>query len=186
MSKYLSSRVLIIILSCGLCLHVIRPVSGVEPEGGKAAPEFSHSAGSEWINSRPLTLAGLGGKVVMVDFWTFDCWNCYRSFPWLTAMEERLKSRKFMIVGVHSPEFEHEKIRENIEAKVAEFNLEHPIMIDNDHSYWRAMGNRYWPAYYLIDKKGYVRAVFVGETHAGDRQAVRIERTIEKLLSEPY
>jgi len=76
-------------------------------------------------------------------------------------------------------------VRANIVGKVHEFEIHHPVMIDNDHSYWRAMGNRYWPAFYLIDKQGRVRAIFVGETHAGDRNATKMEKTIEKLLAEP-
>ena len=86
------------------------------------------------------------------------------------------------MVGIHTPEFEHEKIREDIVAKTREFGLHHPVMIDNDSSYWKAMHNRYWPSYYLLDKQGQVRAVFVGETHAEDEQAKRIEKTIRLLL----
>ena len=153
-------------------------------EKGVAAPEFTHSLDSEWINSGPLTLADLRGKVVLLDFWTFDCWNCYRSFPWLKALEARLSDRDFTVIGVHTPEFDHERIRANIEKKVEEFGLRHPVMIDNDFSYWRSMGNRYWPAFYLIDKRGAVRAVFVGETHEGDRQALKIENAILELLDE--
>ena len=156
------------------------------PAAGEAiaAPEFTHTLESEWINSAPLLLVGLRGTVVLIDFWTFDCWNRYRSFPWLTAMEARLADEAFQVVGVHTPEFAHEKIRANIEAKVKQFGLRHPVMIDNDFSYWRALGNRYWPAFYLIDKKGAVRAVFTGETHEGDRQARKIERAIRALLAE--
>lgn len=148
------------------------------------APAFTHSQAEEWINSAPLTLNELRGQVLLLDIWTFDCWNCYRSFPWLKAMEQRLSNEDFRVVGVHSPEFEHEKVRDNIEAKVEEFGLEHPIMIDNDFSYWRALDNRYWPAFYVIDKAGNLRARFVGETHAGDAQAKRIEATIRELLAE--
>ena len=152
---------------------------------GIAAPEFTHTEEREWINSVPLTLAGLRGKVVLLDFWTFECWNCYRSFPWLNALEARLAGEDFTVIGVHTPEFEHEKVRSSIEKKVAEFELHHPVMIDNDFSYWRAMGNRYWPAFYLIDKQGKVRAAYVGETHEGDRQARKIEAAIRNLLAEP-
>ena len=84
----------------------------------------------------------------------------------------------------HPPEFENEKIRKNIEAKAKEFELHHPIMIDNDSSYWRAMNNRYWPAFYILDKQGKIRAVFFGETHEGDRRAKQIESTIKTLLAE--
>ncbi len=149
-----------------------------------AAPEFTHISADEWLNSAPLKLADLRGKVVLVDFWTFDCWNCYRSFPWLKAMETRLADKGLQVIGVHSPEFDREKIPENIKKKVAEFGLKHPIMIDNDFSYWKAMANRYWPAYYVIDKNGLLRAAFVGETHAGDDQAKKIEKILNELLAE--
>ena len=148
------------------------------------APEFTHKGPDAWINSGPLSMTNLRGKVILIDFWTFDCWNCYRSFPWLTAMENRLSKNQFRIVGIHTPEYDHEKIRENIVAKTREFGLHHPVMIDNDFSYWKAMHNRYWPAYYLLDKKGSVRAVFYGETHSGDEQAKRIEKMIRLLLDE--
>lgn len=148
------------------------------------APEFTHASASEWINSRPLTLADLRGRVVLVDFWTFDCWNCYRSFPWLHDLEARLATQHFTVLGVHSPEFEHERDRKRVEAKVREFELRHPVMIDNDFSYWRALGNRYWPAFYVIDKQGRIRGSFAGETHAGDR-ARAVEALIRQLLAEP-
>lgn len=155
------------------------PVQPVRP-----APEFTHDDPRDWINSEPLQLSDLRGRVLLIDIWTFDCWNCYRSFPWLKALEAQFSDESFQVIGVHSPEFEHEKVRANIETKVDEFGLEHPIMIDNDFSYWRALDNRYWPAFYLIDKQGNLRAVFVGETHAGDVQARRIEQMISTLLAE--
>lgn len=148
------------------------------------APEFTHSNNQDWVNSTPLSIKDVEGKVVLIDFWTFGCWNCYRSFPWLNAMEKKLSKQDFQIIGVHTPEFENEKIRKNIETKIKEFKLHHPIMIDNDSSYWRAMNNRYWPAYYILDKKGNVRAAFFGETHEGDRRAKQIEETIKTLLAE--
>lgn len=150
-----------------------------------AAPEFTHTAREEWLNSAPLKLADLRGQVVFVDFWTFDCWNCYRSFPWLKDMETRFRDRGLRVIGVHSPEFEREKVTANIRAKIAEFGLTHPVMIDNDFSYWKAMANRYWPAYYIIDRQGVIRAVYAGETHAGDAQAREIESVLEMLLQEP-
>ena len=91
----------------------------------------------------------------------------------------------FQIIGIHSPEFEREKDRDRIEAKIAEFELKHPTMMDNDFSYWKSMQNRYWPTYYLIDKRGYIRHVFIGETHKGDRRAQLIESAIAELLAEP-
>ena len=179
------------ILGLSACLTVLllvqfmRPAAGGPVENPFPAPDFTHMDANDWLNSRPLSLDALHGKVVLVDFWTFDCWNCYRSFPWLKAMEARLEPQGLQIVGAHSPEFDHEKVRANVQKKIREFGLMHPVMIDNDFSYWRAMGNRFWPAFYIIDKQGRVRGIYVGETHEGDAQAVEMERFIRKLLAEP-
>lgn len=132
----------------------------------------------------PLRLAELRGQVVLVDFWTFDCWNCYRSFAWLRSVEAEYGGRDFRVIGVHTPEFDHERVRANIVDKVEQYALRHPIMIDNDFSYWRAMGNQYWPSFYLIDRDGRIRHVFAGETHVGDRQAHAIEAAIQTLIDE--
>ena len=149
-----------------------------------AAPELPHQEPQDWINSRPLKMADLQGRVVLVDFWTFGCWNCYRSFPWLKGLESRYGDQGFLVIGVHTPEFEHEKDRAQVEAKVREFGLEHPVMIDNDFSYWKAMSNRYWPTFYLIDKAGQGRAVYSGEMHQGNRSARALEAQIRQLLEE--
>ena len=149
---------------------------------GRAAPEFTQSDPKDWINSDPVTLESLRGRVVLVDFWTFECWNCYRSFPWLNSLEARYQDQGLRIVGVHSPEFAHEREHARVAQKVREFELHHPVMIDNDFSYWKALDNKYWPAFYLIDANGRIADVFVGETHLGDRRARRIEARIEELL----
>ena len=148
------------------------------------APEFTHTAPADWINSKPLRLKDLRGYVVLLDFWTFECWNCYRSFPWLNQLEAKYEGQGLRVIGVHSPEFPRERNRARVAEKVEEFNLHHPVMIDNDFSYWQALENRYWPAFYLIDKRGYVRNLFVGETHVGDARANAIEQAIEQLLAE--
>ncbi len=149
-----------------------------------ALPEFTQGSPEAWLNSAPLTRAELRGNVLLVDFWAFECWNCYRSFPWLTSLEEHFQDKPFKVIGIHSPEFERERDIDAVRRKAAQFGLHHPIMIDNDFAYWRAMGNRYWPAWYLVDKRGQVRHVFVGETHDGDSQARRIQHAIAKLLIE--
>lgn len=148
------------------------------------APEFTHRGSDAWLNSPPLRVKNLAGKVVLLDFWTFECWNCYRSFPWLRSVEERYHGKGLHVIGVHTPEFEHERNIDRVREKLVEFELTHPVMIDNDFSYWRAMNNRYWPAFYLIDKRGYIRAVFVGEIHKGDKRARSIEALVEILLAE--
>ncbi|MCP4996867.1 MAG: redoxin domain-containing protein [Gammaproteobacteria bacterium] len=148
------------------------------------APEFTHSNQSEWINSWPLTMKALKGKVLLLDFWTFDCWNCYRSFPWLHEIEEKYRDQHFLVIGIHTPEFEHERKHDQVAEKVKGYGLNHPVMVDNDFSYWNAMGTRYWPTFYLIDKQGHIRATFIGETHSGDSQAKEVEMAIDKLLAE--
>lgn len=149
------------------------------------APEFTATAASDWINAPPLTLNRMKGEVVLLDVWTFGCWNCYRSFPWLKDMEARLGPKGLKVIGIHSPEFEHERNGATVRAKAADFGLTHPIMLDNDFRYWKALNNRYWPAYYLIDRNGRIQARFVGETHKGTPQAQEIERIIEELLAQP-
>ena len=148
------------------------------------APEFTHPNSTDWINSKPMRMKDFAGKVVLLDFWTFECWNCYKSFPWLRSVERRFHKKGLEVIGVHTPEFEHERDIDNVREKVKEFKLKHPVMIDNDFSYWRAMGNRYWPAFYIIDKRGYIRGIFVGETHVGDQRAKVIEGLIDILLAE--
>lgn len=148
-------------------------------------PEFTNSAAGEWFNSEPLSVADLRGKVVLLDFWAFECWNCYRSFPWLNALEKRLAGEDFEVIGVHSPEFERERDPQRVADKIREFELRHPVMMDNDFRYWRALNNRYWPAYYLVDKRGVIRHLHVGETHEGTPRAMLIEEQIRELLAEP-
>ena len=148
------------------------------------APDFTQAAPAAWLNSPPLRWSELRGTVTLVEFWTFACWNCYRSIPWLRTLEPKYGARGFRIVGIHTPEFEHERVRANVEAKLREHRVAFPVMLDNDYAYWNALGNRYWPAFYLVDGEGRIRASFAGETHAGDRQAVAIEDAIEALLRE--
>ena len=148
-------------------------------------PELTSVAEADWIGSKPLTVADLQGRVVLVHIWTFECWNCYRSFPWLNALEQRLQDKDLAVLGIHTPEFEHEKDRANVAASITEFGLGHPVMLDNDFAYWNALGNRYWPAWYVVDRQGRIRGRFVGEVHRGDPTATRIEKLISELLMEP-
>ena len=150
----------------------------------KPLPEFTQSEAQAWLNSSPLKKEDLLGKVILIDFWTFDCWNCYRSFPWLHEVEDRFKDKGLQVIGIHSPEFTRERERSRLEQKVVKYKLEHPIMMDNDFAYWKAMKNQYWPAFYLVDKQGVVRQRFIGETHSGGNQAKRIEAMIKQLLLE--
>ena len=147
----------------------------------RPAPEFTQTDPDAWLGSEPLTMADLRGKVVLIDFWAFGCWNCYRSFPWLNALEDKYSDSPFQVIGIHTPEFEREKVKARVEEKIQEFGLEHPSMMDNDFAFWKRMGNRYWPTYYLIDKRGYIRYMFIGETHAGTPRAEAVESALKEV-----
>jgi thiol-disulfide isomerase/thioredoxin len=144
---------------------------------GPMAPEII--PGGEWFNSEPLTLASLRGKVVLVDFWTYSCINCQRTFPYLRNWWETYKDQDFVIIGVHSPEFEFEKDADNVAEAITDFDLTYPIVQDNNFETWRAYRNRYWPAKYLVDKNGIIRY-----THYGEGDYKETEDKIRELLQE--
>ena len=131
----------------------------------------------DWINSAPLTLAQLRGKVVLVDFWTYSCINCVRTLPYLEKWYEKYRSKGFVIIGVHAPEFSFEKVLKNVKAAVRERGLTYPVALDNDFATWNAYANEYWPAHYLIDRAGNVVA-----THFGEGDYAETEAAIQKLL----
>ena len=141
------------------------------------APDFTNIA--TWLNSQPLTLKSLKGKVVLVDFWTYSCINCQRTQPYLNAWYSKYKDAGFMIVGVHAPEFAFEKVPENVKRAIADEKIAYPVALDNDFATWQAYRNQYWPAKYLVDKDGQVRY-----THFGEGAYDETERTIQALLKE--
>lgn len=143
------------------------------------APDFT--GGTNWLNTeQPLSLAtNLKGKVVLVDFWTYSCINCVRTFPYLRKWYETYKEKGFVIVGVHSPEFAFEKDTENVTMALKEYDLQYPVVQDNDFAIWQAYSNKYWPAHYLIDKDGYIRYL-----HFGEGKYSETENAIRALLDE--
>jgi len=157
-------------------------LQGTPPEGSvrhDPAPEFTGIGG--WLNSPPLTVAALRGRVVLVDFWTYTCINCVRTFPALRALYDRYHPAGFEIVGVHSPEFSFEKKPENVRAAIERNSLAWPVALDNDMRTWSAYRNRYWPHVYLIDASGTIRFDHVGE--GGDDL---IQSRIRSLLAENH
>ena len=134
-----------------------------DPAGkvGSPAPEFEGIA--NWINSEPLTMKELRGKVVLIDFWTYTCVNCIRTMPYLKEWHDRYADKGLVIVGVHSPEFAFEKLTGNVVESAQDFGLSYPIAQDNDMGTWRAYDNRAWPAKYLVDKDGIIRYIHLGE-----------------------
>ena len=145
-----------------------RPVEEV-PGEKPLAPELVGITG--WINTEPFTMEDLRGKVVLVDFWTYTCVNCIRTFPFLRDWHEKYADLGLVIVGVHAPEFEFEKVYENVEQASVEHDLGWPIAQDNDFRTWRAYSNRAWPTKYLVDRNGLVRYAHVGEGAYGETEA---------------
>jgi len=146
------------------------------PDMGQA-PDFIGI--NRWLNSSPLSLAGLKGKVILVDFWTYTCINCIRTFPFVSGWYEKYKDQGFVIIGVHTPEFEFEKKTENVENAVRMYQIKYPVAQDNSYITWNSFNNRYWPAKYLIDKDGHLRY-----EHFGEGQYEETEKAIQSLLAE--
>jgi cytochrome c biogenesis protein CcdA/thiol-disulfide isomerase/thioredoxin len=140
-------------------------------------PELS--GGTAWLNSPPLTRASLKGKVVLIDFWTFGCYNCRNALPYVKAYYSKYKDRGFVVIGVHTPEFPYEKDRKNVERALAELGIEYPVVMDNDYRIWNAFHNQYWPAAYYVDANGEVRY-----HHFGEGRYEEQEQVIEELLEE--
>jgi thiol-disulfide isomerase/thioredoxin len=132
---------------------------------------------SAWINSKPLTIPQLRNKVVLVDFWTYSCINCLRTLPYLKAWYARYHSKGFVILGIHTPEFAFEHDLGNVRAAVKRLGVRYPVALDNGYGTWKAFGNNYWPADYLVDQDGRVRDV-----HFGEGDYAQTERDIRLLL----
>src|SRR5262249_35582634 len=130
-----------------------------------------------WINSPPLTLAELRGKVVLIDFWTYSCINCLRTLPYIKDWYEKYHDKGLVIIGVHTPEFEFEHDVNNVKAAVQKLGILYPVALDNNFATWLAFNNRYWPAHYLINQDGVV--VY---THFGEGEYDVTENNIRYLL----
>ena len=140
------------------------------------APEFSGL--SNWQNSGPLTIAGLRGKVVLVNFWTYGCVNCVNTLPHVTQLYAKYKDKGLVIVGVHTPEFPFERSASNVQAALRRHGITYPVAQDNNSATWNAWRNQYWPAQYIVDQSG--RIVY---SHAGEGAYDEIDRTVGKLLN---
>jgi len=125
------------------------------------APEIAGI--TTWINSEPLLMQQLKGKVVLIDFWTYSCINCIRTLPFVKTWYEKYHDKGLVIVGVHAPEFEFEKNIDNVKNAVSKFGILYPVALDNQFVTWRNFKNQYWPAHYLIDQKGNVVYEHFGE-----------------------
>lgn len=156
----------------------VRAVPALPDQG--VAPELTGITG--WFNTpgnKPLTINGLKGKVVLIDFWTFECYNCRNTRPYLRALYDKYHSQGLEIIGVHTPEFASERVPENVKNAAAEQKVNWPIAMDPDFKTWGAYNNRYWPALYFIDAKGHLRASYFGEGSYEQK-----DQNVAQLLAE--
>lgn len=130
-----------------------------------------------WLNSEPLTSDDYKGKIVLVDFWDYTCVNCIRTLPYIKAWWNRYKDDRFLLIGVHTPEFPFAAKVENVEKAVKHFGLTYPIVLDNEYRIWNGFDNHYWPAKYLFDQNGILR-----HQHFGEGSYEETEETIQTLL----
>lgn len=137
------------------------------------------SGATQWLNSPPLSMELLRGKVVLVDFWTYSCINCLRTLPYLKAWDKKYRSQGLVIVGVHSPEFAFERDQGNVEKAIRDLGIKYPVAMDNQFAIWDAYKNEYWPTHYLIDMQGVIR-----DQHFGEGKYQETEQMIQTLLKE--
>jgi cytochrome c biogenesis protein CcdA/thiol-disulfide isomerase/thioredoxin len=142
-----------------------------------AAPDFAGV--THWLNSKPLHMEQLRGKVVLIDFWTYTCINCLRTLPYVTAWDRKYRDQGLVIVGVHTPEFGFEKETGNVRDAITRNGIRYPVAQDNDYGTWNAWSNQFWPAKYLVDADGQVRY-----THFGEGDYATTEGAIRTLLAE--
>ena len=142
-------------------------------------PMPSLSGAVEWLNSPALTSESLRGKVVLVDFWTYDCINCQHTLPYVKDWARKYEPDGLVVIGVHTPEYGFERIISNVRDEVKKLGITYPVAIDNNYAIWRNFDNQYWPAHYLIDAKGQVRF-----THFGEGRYETQEKMIQQLLQE--
>ena len=171
------------VLAAALAAGGLLACSSAAVQAPYPAPEFTHRESADWLNGAPLELAKLRGKVVLVEFWAFECVNCLNTRVWVEKIAQTRSAAGLVVVAVHTPELRDERSPENVRAAVARLGIRYPVMIDADYSYWNALGNQYWPAFYLIGRDGLVHGRAVGELHVGDGSARPVETLIDQLLA---
>jgi len=139
----------------------------------------SLAGATQWLNSPPLSVASLRGKVVLVDFWTYSCINCLRSLPYVRGWADKYKDHGLVVIGVHAPEFAFEKDPANVAKAVKDLGVDYPVALDNRYAIWQGFNNQYWPAHYFIDARGRIR-----HHHFGEGEYEQGEDVIRQLLTE--
>jgi thiol-disulfide isomerase/thioredoxin len=179
-----------------LLIQRLAPDKQTRPITTESAEEFLRTSGAmlldqadgvlppfagatEWINSRPLTPESLRGKVVLVDFWTFACYNCLNALPHVKALEAKYRDKGLVVIGVHTPELARERLLANVHREVERLGITYPVVVDNDYAIWKAFHNEYWPAAYYADVSGKLRF-----SHFGEGSYDEQDRAVAKLLDE--
>lgn len=139
--------------------------------------------GEFWVNSEPLNDRAIRGQPVLVFFWTYGCYNCRNSLEWLNSVQAQYADQGLLILGVHTPEFPHEKNKAKVAEKTREYKITFPVMIDNDFFFWKDMHNEWWPTVYLYDKRGNLKGSYIGETHLDTPKAAEIDSLITDMLN---
>jgi thiol-disulfide isomerase/thioredoxin len=174
----------ILVVAPLLLLQLLAP-SRPQVQAPRAAPAWKNTT---WLNTdRPQTLESLKGKVILLNFWTFTCYNCTNTVPSLVDFDQRFRAKGLVVLGIHDPEFppsggEHDKA--NVQRALNSHDIEYPNALDNDHATWNLYGIRYWPSFVLIDRKGRIRYEGYGEFHVGDKWYQQWEARIQELLAE--
>jgi thiol-disulfide isomerase/thioredoxin len=175
MKRIIPAAIALLVLCVALVPCADLGFSQSHAASGRTAPEFQ--VADKWVNSKPLRLGDLRGKVVLVDFWTYSCINCLRTVPYLNKWQQQYKDQGLVVVGIHTPEFGFEKMPVNVTEAVRRLGIQFPVGQDNDYATWKAYENRAWPAFYVIDQKG----VIVLQRY-GEGQYDKIENKIRELL----
>ena len=168
------------IVLAAMALSTTAPVKAASPQLHDYGPAPEIAGIETWLNSTPLTIAALKGKVVLVDFWTYSCINCVHTLPHVTAWYEKYKDQGLVVIGVHAPEFPFERSTSNVKTALVRFGIKYPVAQDNNFATWKAYDNQYWPSIYLIDRTGKVVL-----KHAGEGRYEETEDAIRSLLSAP-
>jgi cytochrome c biogenesis protein CcdA/thiol-disulfide isomerase/thioredoxin len=179
-----------------LLIQHLAPGKQVQPITTESAEEFLRTSNAilldaadgtlppfngatEWINSQPLTPESLRGKVVLVDFWTFACYNCLNALPHVKALEAKYRDKGLVVIGVHTPELARERVLENVRREVKRLGITYPVVVDNDYAIWKAFHNEYWPAAYYADATGKLRF-----SHFGEGSYEEQDKAVATLLEE--
>jgi len=179
MFKKLNYILTMIITASVISLATIFNALGFGLAGFNPKKEPSLEGASGWINTPPLKLTNLRGKVVLIDFWTYTCINWRRTLPYVRAWSSKYKEQGLVVIGVHTPEFKFEYQLENVQRSIQEMNIGYPVALDNNYAVWNSFKNQYWPALYLVDAKGKLRYQKFGE---GDYRESELQ--IQQLLKE--